>query len=107
MRFVAYAAAVISASAAFGGARIDIDDTRWVSVGAGMRSAFTSVEDGAAGGNDYSKDFNVQSVRLYINGQAHENVKFTFNTECDDCVFGQDSNDSAGAGGDLEILDVI
>lgn len=107
MRLLAYAAAVVSASAAFGGAKIDIDDTRWVSVGAGMRSAFTSVQDGAPNGNDYSKDFNVQSVRLYINGQAHEKVKFTFNTECESCVFGQDANDPVGASGDLEILDVI
>src|SRR5688572_15826109 len=74
---------------------IEIDETRWVSFGAGIRAGFTSRQDGAPSGDD-SNEFNVQSLRLYVNGQAHEKVKFTFNTECESCVFGQDPNDPIG-----------
>ena len=89
------------------GAKIDIDDTRWVKIGAGSRSAFTSIEDSAPSGSDRSSSFDVQSVRLYIDGQVHEKVGFTFNTECESCVFGQDANDPVGAKGDIDILDAI
>ena len=78
-----------------------------ISVGAGLRTAFTSVEDAAPDGSDSSSNFNVQSLRLYLNGQIHEKVKFTFNTECESCVFGQDAEDKIGAAGDIDILDGI
>jgi len=61
------------------GKKIEIDDTRWISVGAGIRAAFTSTEDGAPNG-DRKNDFDTQSIRLYFNGQVHEKLKFTFNT---------------------------
>lgn len=93
-------------SAAHAAGTIQIDDTRWVSVGAGFRAGFTSADGAAPGGGD-SRSFDVQNVRLYIGGQAHENVKFTFNTECESCVFGQDPNDPIGAKGDIDILDAI
>ena len=64
------------------------------------------VAQAAPGGGD-SRSFDVQNVRLYIGGQAHEKVKFTFNTECESCVFGQDPNDPIGAKGDIDILDAI
>ena len=89
------------------GAQIDIDDTRWVKLGAGLRTAYTSIEDSSPNGTDRSSDFDVQSVRLYIDGQVHEKVGFTFNTECESCVFGQDANDPVGAKGDIDILDAI
>lgn len=72
-------------SAAIAAAKLAIDDTRWVSVGAGMRTSFSSVEDGSPGGDDRSNDFSLDSMRLYVAGQAHEKVKFTFNTECIAC----------------------
>lgn len=80
------------------GGTIAIDDSKWVSVGAGLRTSFNSVEDAAASGSDDSKDFAVDSVRLYINGQIHENVKFTYNTERQDDGTGDD---------DVRALDVI
>ena len=89
------------------GAQIDIDDTRWVKLGAGLRTAYTSIEDSSPNGTDRSSDFDVQSVRLYIDGQVYEKVGFTFNTECESCVFGQDANDPVGAKGDIDILDAI
>ena len=54
----------------------------------------TRVENAAPSGNDRSNDFDLDSIRLYINGQIHENIKFTFNTE-------RDSDDN------IELLDGI
>ena len=89
------------------GGTIEFGEDMSVSIGAGMRSAFTSVEDASPDGSDRSSNFNVQSLRLYLNGQVHEKVKFTFNTECESCVFGQDAEDKIGAAGDIDILDGI
>jgi len=74
----------LSAGNATAGGTIKIDDTKWVSVGAGLRTSFNAEEDAAPSGDDYSKDFQLDSVRLYINGQIHENIKFTYNTERQD-----------------------
>ncbi len=50
-----------------------------VTVGAGMRTSFTSTDtDGAA---DDVNDFNLNSVRLYLSGQATETISFSFNTD--------------------------
>lgn len=67
------------------GGKIEIDDTRWVSVGGGVRTSASTVEDAANSGDDRSWDAQVESMRLYVAGQAHEKVKFTFNTECLAC----------------------
>lgn len=84
-------------SSVLAGAKITIDDNTWFSVGAGLRTSLSFVEDGAPSGEDYSKDFSVNSMRLYTGGQIHDKIKFTFNTECQDC----------GSGGDLFVLDAI
>ncbi|HIF74773.1 MAG TPA: hypothetical protein EYG31_06830 [Porticoccaceae bacterium] len=80
------------------GGTIEFGENKSVTVGAGLRTAYTSIDD--------SSDFDVQSLRLYMSGQAHEKIKFTFNTECTACVFGQDS-DHIGNGGDIDVLDAI
>ncbi|MEE2778275.1 MAG: porin [Acidobacteriota bacterium] len=85
----------------------DADEDRWVKVGAGIRAGFGSVEDGAPSGKDRSKDWKLESVRLYANGQLNKKFGFTFNTECEGCVFGQDANDPVGAKGDIVVLDAI
>ena len=101
-------------SQVYAGAKIEVGEYQWVSIGAGMRAAFTAAEDAAPNGDDYSNAFNIQSVRLYLAGQVHENVKMTFNSFCESCVFGVDAFDSAATGdgepdsaGDWEILDAI
>ena len=91
------AAAAVAPPGAFAGGTIEVGEDHTVTFGAGLRSAFTSIED--------SNDFSVQSVRLYVNGQIHEKVKFTFNTECIGCVFGE--QDPIGSGGDIDVLDAI
>jgi len=70
------------------GGKITIDETKWISVGAGSRVSFAAREDAAPSGKDWSTDFGVNNARIYLNGQIHEYIKFEFNT---DCVFCGDS----------------
>jgi len=96
----ALASSMLSYSAiSSAGATFKIDDTKWLSVGAGLRSSFSAVDEAAGkGSNDkWSTSFSLDNIRLYVNGQIHENIKFEFNTECGNC-----SN-----GGDLIVLDAI
>ncbi len=51
-----------------------------ISIGAGMRTSFTSTNSNAPDAAD-SNDFALDSVRLYMTGNVMENVKLTFNTE--------------------------
>jgi len=71
-------------SEAFAGGKIAIDDTKWVSIGAGGRFSFAAKEKGAANG-DWSKDFNVDNTRIYLNGQIHKYFKIEVNTDCVFC----------------------
>jgi hypothetical protein len=103
-RLAAVLGASCIASSASLAATIEVDEDSWVSVGAGMRAGFTSVEDATSTGED-SNSYGVQNVRLYVGGQVNEQVKFTFNTECEGCTFGQDTD--IGAGGDMVVLDAI
>ena len=61
---------------------ITFGDGQSVSVGLGMRGSFTSDEHGASDGTR-SSDFNLDSVRLYVNGQLNKTIGATFNTERD------------------------
>jgi hypothetical protein len=84
---------MFSSANTFAGKKLEIGENRWISIGAGLRTGFTAIEDGAPTGDDYKTDFDVQSIRLYIAGQADETIKFTFNTEEID--------------GDIDVLDAI
>lgn len=80
------------------GATFKIDDTKWVSIGAGLRTSFQAAE-GKAGvnGSDWNNDFNLDNIRLYMNAQLHKYIKLEFNTDCQTC----------GNGGEMRILDAI
>lgn len=91
--------AVAAASPAYAGGKIAIDDTKWISIGAGARASFSSVEDAAPNGDDRSEDFDLDNARIYINGQIHKYIKFEFNTECLFC-----NNDDLR---DFDVLDAI
>ena len=54
-----------------------------LTVGFGLRTDFTSLQDGAPNGTSASNTFAVDDSRLYINGQLNNIVKGTFNTERD------------------------
>ncbi len=86
-----------TSSIAHAGATFKIDDTKWVSVGAGLRSSFTANENAAPNGTDYSNNFNLDNIRLYLNGQIHKYIKVEFNTDCQTC----------GNGGEVRVLDAI
>ncbi|HIN67902.1 MAG TPA: hypothetical protein EYM93_01350 [Methylococcales bacterium] len=77
----ALSAGLLAAGSAQAGATFKIDDTKWISIGAGIRSSFSAVEDKAPAGDDWSNDFALDNARIYLNGQLHENIKFEFNTE--------------------------
>ena len=77
---------------AYAGGTIKADDDKWISIGMGIRSSFNAQERAAPNGDAYSNDFNINNARIYINGQVHKYIKFTFNTECFNCSVG------AGAG---------
>lgn len=95
---LAMAAAIAYAPLSNAGATFKIDDTKWVSVGAGLRTSFTATDDAAGNANQkWSTDFTLDNIRLYLNAQIHEYIKLEFNTECGDC-----SN-----GGDVIVLDAI
>ncbi|HEY4485762.1 MAG TPA: hypothetical protein VI702_05535, partial [Nitrospiria bacterium] len=74
-------AAVIGApEVSHAGGTLKLDDTRWINIGAGLRSSFNSVEDASPGLESRSKDFQVDSVRLYVSGQMHKFITFEYNT---------------------------
>lgn len=76
---------MLGAGAAQAGGKIAIDDTKWISIGAGARGSYATREDLAPNGDDWSDDFNLDFARIYINGQIHEYIKFELNTECIFC----------------------
>jgi len=80
------------------GATFKIDDTKWISVGAGLRTSFRATESAAGiDGSKWNNDFNLDNIRLYINGQIHKYLKVEFNTDCQTC----------GNGGEVRVLDAI
>lgn len=68
--------------AASAGATIPIGEDKSVSVGFGMRSSYTSAENGAADGGR-SSDFNLDSARLFFGASLNKHIKGMFNTEWD------------------------
>ena len=91
---------------AYAGGTIKSDDPdKWISLGMGIRTSFTSGEDrsasGAASGGQWDNTFAVDNARVYINGGIHKYVKFTFNTECFNCsvnLGGVAQSNTAGSG---------
>ncbi|MGH8478568.1 MAG: hypothetical protein ACREXK_03060 [Gammaproteobacteria bacterium] len=91
-------AGLYATPAVHAGATFKIDDTKWISIGAGLRTSFAATEDIAGrDGGKWSTDFDLNNIRLYLNGQLFKYLKLEFNTECENC-----SDD-----GDLRVLDAI
>lgn len=84
---------LITSSIAFGQAKINMDDNRWVSVGGGLRTSYRSTETAPESGA-YNKDFLLDNIRLYVNSQLHTNFQVEFNTEYD-------------GSGDINVLDAV
>ena len=95
--------ALLGGSQALAGAKIAIDDTKWISLGIGGRVSYSAVEDSAPNGSDWSNKFNLDNARIYIAGQVHKNVKFELNTECVFCG----NSGSGPTHGEFVVLDAI
>lgn len=75
-------------------ATINFGEDKYVSVGFGFISSYSSVEDAAANGNDRSNDFSLNSARLYLSGSFNKYIKGMLNTER-----------SGGGEGNIEVID--
>jgi hypothetical protein len=79
---------------AYAGGTIKTDEDKWISIGMGMRASYNAREGvgpgtGSFDNTTYDKgSFNIDNARIYINGQIHKYIKFTFNTECFNCGVG-------------------
>ena len=73
--------------------KFELDETKWVSIGAGLRSDFRAQQNTP----DWDNTVNLDTFRLYLNGQIHQYLKLEFNTGCSSC----------GRGGDLQIFDAM
>lgn len=72
---------------------ITFGEDKYVSIGFGTIGSYSSVEDGAANGDDRSNDFSMNSARIYISGSLNKYIKGMLNTE------------SSGTGGATEVID--
>jgi hypothetical protein len=77
--FGALVAVLSFSSLSYGQAKIDMSDGRWVSLGGGLRTAFRSTQ-GTPGGT-YTHNLTLESIRVYINSQVHEDFQVEANTE--------------------------
>ena len=77
-------ALMLCTSQAMAGAKLEIDETKWISIGVGARASFSSIENPSPN-TGRSEDYDLDSARIYLNGQIHEYIKFEVNTECVFC----------------------
>lgn len=91
---------------AYAGGKIAIDDTKWISIGMGIRGSYNAAQNQSANGSDYSSNFGINNARIYIDGQIHKYIKFTFNTECFNCAVGGGAS-SFGGNSSIGLLDAI
>jgi hypothetical protein len=87
-RYQARAAAVtaatlcsLAAGSAIAGGTISFGEDKSISVGFGMRTSYTSIDNGAPNLTSRSSDFNLDSIRLYTSASLNKYIKGTFNTE--------------------------
>ena len=74
-------ALALYAQEAVSGATINFGEDKFVSLGLGIRAAYTSASDGAADGKSRSNDFDVYSTRIYTHAQLNRLIKGTLNFE--------------------------
>jgi len=101
-------ASFAGASTSYAGQTFQMGDDKSLSLGFGLRSSFTSVQNGAPDGTSRSKSFNIDDARLYISAHLNKMISGTLNTERDaagnivlmdgftEVAFGDDFNVRAG-----------
>ncbi len=57
------------------------DNSESLSIGLGLRASYDDVQDGAPNGKSGSDEFDLDSVRIYINASLNSWIKATLNTE--------------------------
>lgn len=72
-------AGLLAAIPAQAGGTINFGPDQSISVGFGIRTHFQSVEDDSPDKQHRSKDFDLEDLRLYINGSLNKYIKGTFN----------------------------
>ena len=72
----------------------------------GIRGNYSAAQNQSPNGRDYSSGFAINNARIYINGQIHKYIKFTFNTECFNCAVGG-SGGGFGSQSSIGLLDAI
>ena len=107
-----FLAILMVAPSAFAGGKIQIDDTKWISLGVGSRLSFGFMEDDSADRDNWSNDFRLENMRIYLNGQIHKYLKFEINTECNNCPITGHTASAHGGGitgnnATMVILDAI
>lgn len=80
---VASAIMLLPAINAHAGGTITFGEDKSVSIGFGMRTSYSSVEDAAPNGSSRSNDFSLDSGRIYLSGSLSKNIKGMLNTEKD------------------------
>lgn len=75
----AVASAALLPSFAHAGGTINFGPDQSVSLGFGVRTHFASIEDAAPDGDGRSTDFDLEDLRLYVNGSLNKYIKGTFN----------------------------
>ncbi|TXF11052.1 hypothetical protein [Pelomicrobium methylotrophicum] len=68
-------------SAVLAGSTIKGTGDSSITLGAGLRSSYTSLERGAPNGTSRSNDFETESVRIFTSGQIVKGIKGTVNAE--------------------------
>jgi hypothetical protein len=94
LRSAMLTACSLSALSAHAAGTITFGEDKYVSVGFGFITSYSSVEDAAANGDDRSNDFSLNSARLYLSGSFNKYIKGMLNTER-----------SGGGEGNIEVID--
>lgn len=80
---LAGAGLLASLATAHAGATFTLGDDKALTLGLGLKTSFISAEKGAPNGSSRSKDFNVDSARIYLGASLSKTIKLTLNTEKD------------------------
>lgn len=83
------------------------DDCKWVKLGAGLRTSYNAINNGATNGTSTSADFAIDNMRIYLSGQGHERIGFELNTDIHNAQFADLGATPFEDGGDIRILDAV
>lgn len=89
------------------GPTIDFGEDKSLTVGLGLRAAYTNAEDGSPSGKSRSSDFDVYSARLFTSASLSKYIKGTLNL---DATAGAESSYGSarnGVGDKVQVFDAI